>query len=189
MHSGNKSQFPFRAKVRSWMKVFKAVYISLCPRPDCISCSSPTLLASVAMLNSCCSLTGSALSGLRALALTVPLLGFPGGTSGKKNKKTKKPTGQWRRLRRHGFNPWVGLGRSFGRGFRIPWHTQVFPYSFAQTPTQPTASVLSPWHALQQHCFDYPIDKSIYPRQSPLLSSPLLQSHIVYNLLNHFVDY
>ena len=90
LHSGNKSQFPFRAKVRSWMKVFKAVYISLCPRPDCISYSSPTLLASMAMLNSCCSLTDSKLSGLRALALTVPLLGFPGGTSGKKKKKKKK---------------------------------------------------------------------------------------------------
>ena len=107
LHSRNKSHFPFRAKVKNQMKAFKAVYISLCPYPDCIAYSSPTLLASAAMLTSCCSLTDSTLSGLRAFALTVPLLGFQGGTSGK-----KKPTCQCRRLKRHGFNPWVG---------KIPW--------------------------------------------------------------------
>ena len=37
---------------------------------------------------------------------------------------------------------------------RIVWHAHVFPYSFVQTPAQPTTSILSPWHALQQHCFD-----------------------------------
>ena len=39
-------------------------------------------------------------------------LGIPGGTTG------KKPTCQCRRLKRHGFNPWVG---------KIPWRRQWHP--------------------------------------------------------------
>ena len=49
--------------------------------------------------------------------------GFPGGTSG------KKPACQWRRLKRHGFGPWVGK-------ISWRWAQPPAPLSCLENPTE-----------------------------------------------------
>ena len=53
----------------------------------------------------------------------VESLGFPDCASG------KEPTCQRRRFKRHGFDPWVGLGRSPGGG-----HGNPLQYSCLENP-------------------------------------------------------